>query len=60
MVMTLKYIYENGLPYPPHVSAYCKKVIQNCLNFDLKKRVNTRKLQKILEDDSGAEDTTII
>jgi hypothetical protein len=60
MLVTLKNIFDNGLQYPKLISPYCKKVIESCINFDANKRVTVRKLLKILEDSSDAEQSSII
>jgi hypothetical protein len=61
MVVTLKNIFDSGgLHFPKGISPYCKKVIRGCLEFDVHKRFDVRKLLKVLEDSSDAEDTTII
>lgn len=39
-----------GVPYPPHVSAYCRHVINQCLNLDPTKRIGLETLINILEN----------
>jgi len=55
MVVTLKNIFDCGLPFPKGISPYCKKVIRGCLEFDVMQRFTVRKLLKVLEDNSEAE-----
>jgi serine/threonine protein kinase len=38
-----------GVPYPPHVSQYCRHVINQCLNLDPTKRVGLEGLVRVLD-----------
>lgn len=40
---------KHGVPYPEHISQYCRYVINQCLNLDPSKRIGLQDLIKILD-----------
>lgn len=51
---------KHGVPYPDHVSPYCRYVINQCLNLDPARRINLKQLTQILKDRASLEHSEVV